>query len=180
MDEHFRGHSRTPAEPTLRPLVTLRRAMDGGSTLAWLGEDAARMEVARVKRHGDALKAEGTQLGSVYEVRYRLESELLSVELVGERTREVQLGDADFFDLGYSPLFNSLPVMRDHLLESANPHTYVMCWVDVPSLEVQRSEQRYEHLGRGVIRYRSGSFTADICFDPDGFVVNYPGLARRV
>lgn len=85
------------------------------------------MEVARVERHGDALKAEGTQLGAVYEVRYRLESELLSVELVGERTREVQLGDADFFDLGYSPLFNSLPVMRDHLLESANPHTYVMC-----------------------------------------------------
>jgi hypothetical protein len=84
-----------------RVLVTLRRVMDGGSTLAWLGEDAARMEVARVERHGDALTAEGTQLGAVYEVRYRLESELLSVELVGGRTREVRLGDADFFDLGY-------------------------------------------------------------------------------
>ena len=80
--------SRTLAQTTLRPLVTLRRAMDGGSTLAWLGEDAARMEVARAERHGGALTAEGTQLGAVYEVRYRLESELLS----------------DFFDLAYSPL----------------------------------------------------------------------------
>jgi hypothetical protein len=29
--------------------------MDGGSTLAWLGEDSARMEVAHVERRGDAL-----------------------------------------------------------------------------------------------------------------------------
>jgi hypothetical protein len=43
-----------------------------------------------------------------------------------------------------------------------------------------QSEQRYEPLGNGVIRFRAGDFTADIRFDGDGFVVDYPGLAKRV
>ena len=49
----------------------------------------------------------------------------------------------------------------------------------VPSLEVTKSEQRYEPLGHGLIRFRSGSFTADIQFDEHEFVVGYPGIARR-
>jgi hypothetical protein len=61
-----------------------------------------------------------------------------------------------FFDLGYSPLFNSLPVMRDGLLQVGRPRAYVMRWVDVPSLKVHRSEQRYEPLGNGLVRYRAG------------------------
>jgi hypothetical protein len=91
----------------------------------------------------------------------------------------VPLGDVDFFDLGWSPLFNSLPVIRDRLLESGPAGEYVMRWVDVPSLEVTRSEQRYEPLGNGLIRFRSGSFTADIQFDENEFVLDYPGIARR-
>jgi hypothetical protein len=51
--------------------------------------------------------------------------------------------------------------------------------VDVPSLEVTKSEQRYEPLGDGLIRFCSGSFTADIQFDANEFVVDYPGIARR-
>jgi hypothetical protein len=139
------------------------------------------MEVARVELRGDNLLAEGTQLGATYELRYRLESGSLSLTVVGERSLDLELGDADFFDLGWSPLFNSLPVVRDGLLrDGAAPRDYVMLWVDVPSLEVSRSDQRYEPLGGGVVRYRSGPFTADIRFDDDGFVVEYPGLGRRV
>jgi uncharacterized protein len=149
-------------------------------TLAWVGDGAPRMEVAHVAQPGSGLTAVGTQLGAVYELRYRLEPEKLSLELAGERSREVGLGDADFFDLGWSPLFNSLPVLRDGLLVPGAPRDYVMRWVDVPSLEVSRSEQRYEPLGDGLVRFRAGSFTADIQFDADGFVVTYPGLARRV
>jgi uncharacterized protein len=52
--------------------------------------------------------------------------------------------------------------------------------VNVPELFVERSAQRYVPLERGVVRYRSGSFSADIEFDADGFVVRYPGLAERV
>jgi uncharacterized protein len=138
------------------------------------------MEVARVERHFDGLVGEGTQLGAVYELRYRLEPAALSLEVVGERSLRVELGDADFFDLGWSPLFNSLPVLRDGLLEAGPPRDYVMRWVDVPSLELHRSEQRYAPLGDGVVRFLSGDFTADIRFDAAGFVLDYPGLARRV
>ena len=55
-----------------------------------------------------------------------------------------------------------------------------MRWVDVPTLEVSRSEQRYEPLGDGLVRFRSGPFEADIRFDDDGYVVHYPGIGTRV
>jgi hypothetical protein len=138
------------------------------------------MEIAHVERRGDELTATGTQLGSVYELRYRLEPNHLALELVGERSVELSLDDADFFDLGWSPLFNTLPVIKDGLLQSGPPRDYVMRWVDVPSLEVSRSEQRYEPLGNGLVRFAAGDFIAEIEFDDDGFVLNYPGIATRV
>jgi len=137
------------------------------------------MEVAHVARRGNELTAVGTQLGAAYELRYRLEPEKLHLELVGHGARMVSLDGADFFDLGWSPLFNSLPVLRDELLEPGRQRDYVMRWIDVPSLEVTPSEQQYRSLGGGLVRYHSGDFTADIQFDEDGFVVDYPGLARR-
>ena len=128
-------------------------------TLAWIGDGAPRMEVARVERRGDDVIAAGSQLGAVYELRYRLEQGALALEVVGERTLDVELGNADFFDLGWSPLFNSLPVIRDGLLRAGPPRAYVMRWVDVPSLELHRSEQRYEPVGNGVVRFRAGTYT---------------------
>lgn len=59
------------------------------------------MEVAHVERHGHDLTAVGTQLGSVYELRYRLEPKALSLELVGRRSLELELGESDFFDVGF-------------------------------------------------------------------------------
>jgi hypothetical protein len=149
-------------------------------TLAWIGEDAPRMEVVRVERRGRHVRAEGTQLGGIYELRYQLEAGVLALELNGEPSVEVELGGADFFDLGYSPFFNSLPVIRDTLLETGPPRSYRMRWIDVPSLDMHQSEQRYEGLGDGLVRFQAGDFTADIQFDAAGFVVDYPGLARRV
>jgi hypothetical protein len=148
-------------------------------TLAWVGDGAPRMEVARARRDGHELHAVGTQLGAVYELRYRLEPGRLSLELVGERSLEVDLGSADFFDLGWSPLFNSLPVLRDGLLEPGPARDYVMRFVDVPSLDVRLSEQRYEPLGNQVVRYSSGSFTSDIQFDDDAWVTSYPEVGNR-
>src|SRR5436305_11542942 len=135
------------------------------TSLAWLGDGAPRMEVANVERRGRNLTAVGTQLGVVYELRYRLEPNHLFLDVVGQRSLEVELGDADFFDLGWSPLFNSLPVVHHRLLHRDRPQSYVMCWVDVPSLEISHSEQRYEPLGNGVARFTAGDFTADIRFD---------------
>jgi hypothetical protein len=149
------------------------------TSLAWVGDGVSRMEVAHVEGRTPSLTAVGTQLGAVYELRYRLEPRRLALELVGRRSVELELGGADFFDLGYSPLFNSLPVLRDGLLEAGPPREYVMRWVDVPSLQVSRSEQRYEPLGDGYVRFTAGDFTAAIRLDEAGFVLDYPGIAMR-
>ena len=148
-------------------------------TLAWVGDDAPRMEVAHVERDGQYLHAVGTQLGAVYELRYRLEPQTLTLELIGGRSLEIDLGSADFFDLGWSPLFNSLPVLRDGLLETGQPRDYMMRLIDVPSLDVHLSQQRYEPLGNGIVRFSSGSFTSEIQFDDAGWVVSYPGIGHR-
>ena len=149
-------------------------------TLAWVGDGAARMEVARVDRDGHGITAAGTQLGAVYDLRYLLAPATLYVEVFGERSIELSLDGADFFDLGWSPLFNSLPVIRDALFDPGPARDYVMRWVEVPSLDVSMSEQRYEPLGDGVVRFSSGSFTADIQFDEAGFVTSYPGIGSRI
>jgi hypothetical protein len=134
------------------------------------------MEIARAEVDGRELRALGTQIGVAYELRYELAPDRLRVAVVDGPSRDVALEDTDFFDLGASPLFNSLPILGG--LETATD--FVMTFVDVPSLEISRSEQRYEPIRDGVVRFRSGSFTAEIDFDADGFVTRYEGLAERV
>jgi len=138
------------------------------------------MEIAHLEPDWAGERARGTQIGLEYELLYELDGTLLRVEVVGAAARTIELGDADFFDLGLSPLFNSLPVLRDGLLAAGPARDYVMTWVDVPSLTATRAEQRYTPLGGRVVRYASSGFTAEIEFDAEGFVLHYPGLARRV
>jgi uncharacterized protein len=87
-------------------------------------------------------------------------------------------------DLGLSPLTNTMPILRHRLHREAGVAQCTMAWVSVPDLGVHPSAQRYEHLrmipAGAVIRYRDGSFTADVVVDADGFVTEYPELARRV
>jgi uncharacterized protein len=137
------------------------------------------MEISRAEITGTALAAEGTQIGVAYELRYRLEDGALDLEVVDGPSARVEPGDADFVDLGFSPLTNTLPILRDGLHRGGAPRDYVMALVDVPSLEVSRSEQRYEPIGASAVRFRSGDFEAVLELDEDGFVVRYPGLAER-
>lgn len=146
--------------------------------VVWRGLGEPRMEIAYVDPGTE--QASGTQIGVTYELRYELEPGLLRLELVGERSLEVELGELDFFDLGLSPLFNSLPVWRDGLLEDGEARDYVMRFVAVPELRVSESQQRYEPLGGRRLRYRSGDFTAVLDFDDEGLVVRYEHLAERV
>ena len=88
-------------------------------------------------------------------------------------------------DLGECPVTNTMPVLRHDLLRPSQPIDFVMAWVSVPDLNVQRYDQRYTFLGSegngaAVIRYESGTFRADVRFDADGLVVDYPGLGRRL
>jgi uncharacterized protein len=149
-------------------------------TIVWTGLDEPRMEFCRVEIAGASIRAEGTQIGVAYELRYRLENGVLDLDVVGGGSARVEPGDTDFVDLGFSPLTNTLPILRDGLSRGGEPRDYVMALVDVPSLEVSRSEQRYEPLGANAVRFRCGDFTADLELDDDGLVVRYPGLGERL
>jgi hypothetical protein len=151
--------------------------------VVWRGLDAFRTEYANVRIDGERLFAHGAQVGlepRPYLLRYRLEPGLLAVEIDAGPSLELELGDHDAFDVGFSPLFNSIPVLRDGLHRRGEEHDYSMAWVSVPELTVEESMQRYEPLGGGRIRFRTGDFVADIRVDHDGIVRRYEGLAERV
>ena len=89
-------------------------------------------------------------------------------------------------DLGTSPLTNSMPVLRNGLLTIGGPIDLRMAWISVPDLAVHASTQRYTFVRTDghhtVFRYEAtdGDFTAEITYDADGLVVDYPGIGRRV
>jgi uncharacterized protein len=160
---------------------------------AWQGPDL--FELAFVELEHDRLSARGVQLRSSYRLEYVVEtsamfvSELLRAEVEtvhGIGTLDLRRGtkplrdDVLDLDLQASPLFNSLPVLRDRLHEGGDARDYTMAFVHVPELSVERAQQKYVPLGRGAVRFRSASFTADLEFDREGFVTRYPGLADRV
>ncbi len=87
-------------------------------------------------------------------------------------------------DLGLSPLTNTMPVLRHGLLAGGDPVDCLMAWVSVPDLAVLPSAQSYafvrrEAAGLSVIRFESGAFAADVVFDDEGLVVDYPGIGKR-
>ena len=95
-------------------------------------------------------------------------------------------------DLGECPVTNTMPVLRRDLLGGGEPAEFLMAFVRVPWLTVTPAIQRYTPLRHGpafepglpwpgplsVIRYESGRFSADVAFDAEGVVVDYPGLGR--
>lgn len=145
--------------------------------LLWRGLDEPRMEIVYVESLD---RAHGTQIGVSYELRWRLDGPVLDLEVAGGPVSRVELGEADFFDLQYSAFFNSLPVVRDGLLEPGPAREYTMRFVRVPGLTAEAVWQRYEPLGNRSVHYSSRGFEADISFDDDGFVRIYEGYLERV
>ena len=147
-------------------------------TFLWRGLDAPRMEIVRVEGLD---RASGTQIGVAYELRWKLDGAALELSKDGGPGIRVELGDADFFDLGHSAFFNSLPVARDGLLkDGAAAREYTMRFVRVPELTTELSRQRYEPLGNRVVRFRTEGYEADITFDADGFVTLYQDYLERI
>ena len=95
------------------------------------------------------------------------------------------LADARDIDLGFSPLTNSMPILR-HQLHRGGSHGFLVAWVEVPSLRVTPASQRYEHVRAdsegAVVRFVDGEsdFSAELELDRDGLLRRYPALARRV
>jgi hypothetical protein len=79
-----------------------------------------------------------------------------------------------------------MPILRHGLLGGGDPVELTMAWVSVPDLSVRADGQRYASHRAGadhhLIRYEAadGTFAADITVDPDGIVVDYPGIGRRL
>ncbi|HMA27897.1 MAG: putative glycolipid-binding domain-containing protein, partial [Solirubrobacterales bacterium] len=63
---------------------------------------------------------------------------------------------------------------------------FMMAFIRMPTLRVEASPQRYEHVrvrdDGSVVRYlsRDADFTAELELDRDGLLRFYPRLARRV
>ena len=98
------------------------------------------------------------------------------------------LAGARDVDLGLSPLFNTMPVLRHRLYDGGGPEDFLMAWISVPALSVHPSPQRYTYLrtgalGERVVRFEAtgegDEFAADVVFDTDGLVIDYPGIATR-
>ena len=87
-------------------------------------------------------------------------------------------------DVAATPVTNTLPIRRVSI-EIGQVVDLRMAWVDVPSLEVRLSRQRYERLepqnGLGRYIYSDDVYGPYLLtVDTDGVVVDYEGLARRV
>ncbi len=109
-----------------------------------------------------------------------------AIDLPGPGGDVADFAEALDCDLALSPLTNTMPVLRHGLLEGGGPVDFVMAWVSVPDLGVHRSGQRYTFIRRegdnSIVRYESSSrdFVAELTFDPDGVVIAYPGIGRRI
>jgi hypothetical protein len=89
-------------------------------------------------------------------------------------------------DLAYSPLTNTMPILRHQLQLGGEFRDFQMAWVSVPDLRVRASPQRYAFVRkdaeRAIVRYqaRDSDFAADLTVDMEGIVVDYPGIGRMI
>jgi len=181
--------------------------------LVWSVEATRGFDAAWAGRDGTRLHADGEAVGQrpePYSLRYRLETDdrwvtrRLTVESTwasGAGTLDLRreggvwtvngevrgdLADALDCDLGACPLTNTMPILRHDLHRSIGDVTFLMAFVEVPSLRVVPSKQRYTTVGTvadggdAVVRYRSARFRSDLVIDADGFVRIYPKLGRRI
>ncbi|MFF7790522.1 putative glycolipid-binding domain-containing protein [Streptomyces sp. NPDC007991] len=182
--------------------------MSASRVITWDVSASRGVETAWVELGGGVMRARGRAVGTVpepYWVSYELETaegfvtRRLSVTVetqTQDRALDLRhdghgrwtaggepLPDVDGAldcDLGLCPLTNTMPVLRHGLHRTPGEREFLMAWVSVPDLAVRPSLQTYTHLGPGRVRYASGDFRSDLEVDGEGYVVEYPSLARRL
>jgi hypothetical protein len=88
-------------------------------------------------------------------------------------------------DISITPFTNTLPIRRLSLNPSQSVDI-VVAYITVPELEVRPAQQRYTCLESsaegGLYRYESltSGFTRDLRVDPQGLVIDYPGIWKRI
>ncbi len=112
-----------------------------------------------------------------------------TLEMPGPGGNPAELGEALDLDLGLSPVFNTMPVLRHDLHNGGNAEDFLMIWISVPDLSIHASPQRYTFLEQRsseqrLVRFQAvgegEDFVADVQFDSDGLVVDYPGIASQI
>jgi hypothetical protein len=170
----------------------------GTFALIWALPAEQRREIAWIELGDDAtLRARGRQWcegDPRYDLHYELDTspgyvtERLDVRVLGGaelalvRGQSPELEGAADCDLGFSPLTNAMPVLRDRLHGNGGAFEIDVAWVSVPDLTVHRDHQIYEPLAGDRIRFRSpeADFERLITLTPDGFVLDYPDIAQLV
>jgi hypothetical protein len=85
-------------------------------------------------------------------------------------------------DIQATPITNTLPIRRLGL-ETGESMEIRLGYISMPDLIVSAANQRYMALEAGSLyRFESlqDGFTADLPVDQDGFVLDYPGLFKRL
>ncbi|MFC9162043.1 putative glycolipid-binding domain-containing protein [Streptomyces fungicidicus] len=182
--------------------------MPTSRVITWEVTASGGYETAWAELGGDALRARGRAVGTLpepYWITYELVTgagfvtrrlRVTAEDASGSRSLDLRhdvrggwtadgerldgLDGALDCDLGLCPLTNTMPVLRHGLHRATGEREFLMAWVSVPDLAVRPSRQTYTHLGPRRVRYASGDFRSDLALDEDGFVVDYPRLARRL
>jgi hypothetical protein len=88
-------------------------------------------------------------------------------------------------DISVTPFTNTIPVRRLALRPGQKAELKV-AYIAAPRMEIRAARQRYTCLRAngygGAVTYEGpiGEFQADLPLDPDGIVIDYPDLFRRV
>jgi hypothetical protein len=166
----------------------------GSFALHWSLPQERRSEIAWIELGDDrTLTARGRQWctgDDAYLLEYHLETspgyvtERLHARIDGgpeltlARGASGELDGVLDCDVGFSPLTNAMPVLRDRMQDGGDAREIDVAWISVPDLAVHRDHQIYEPLGAGRLRFRSpdADFERVIELTPDGFVRDYPGI----
>ncbi|MFI6100909.1 putative glycolipid-binding domain-containing protein [Lentzea sp. NPDC051213] len=102
----------------------------------------------------------------------------------GQGSKRETFNDALDVDVQFSVLFNAIPIRRLGLHRSEGEHNLPVVRVSLPDLSVKAVTQTYKTVSVGddvsVVRFKSGGFEQNIKVDPNGLVVEYPLISKRI
>ncbi|ULE35635.1 putative glycolipid-binding domain-containing protein [Mycobacterium sp. IDR2000157661] len=82
-------------------------------------------------------------------------------------------------DVVFSPFFNALPIRRTGLYKRSDSISCPVVYVRLPEVSVEAAVLGYSSAEDG-IKLHSPVAETTISVDPDGFILDYPGLAARI
>jgi uncharacterized protein len=102
--------------------------------------------------------------------------------LVQDHTGQSKRSDYDGaldVDVIFSPFFNALPIRRTGLYRRSDSINCPVVYVRLPEVSVDPVVISYSSAADG-IKLHSPVADTTITVDPDGFILDYPGLAERI